>query len=318
VNASILLPYSIPSPAEGVWHLGPVPLRGYALAIIVGIVVAIWIGERRWIARGGRAGEVSDLAVWMVPFGIVGARLYHVATDWELYFGPGRHPVDALKIWQGGLGIWGAIACGALGLVIGARVHGIKLLPLLDALAPGVLVGQAIGRWGNWFNQELYGGPTDLPWGLEIDPDHRPVEHLDQATFHPTFLYESLWSVGAFLLLLWADRKFRMGHGTVLAGYVMLYTAGRAWIENLRVDSVQLDDVGGLRFNVWTSLVLFVLAAIFLVLQRRRHPGRETHVRTRPATDDPAAELPGEAGEPPVTPDAGSGPTTGTGQVDRG
>jgi prolipoprotein diacylglyceryl transferase len=151
---------SIPSPSEGVWHLGPVPIRAYALCIIVGIVLAIWIGERRWVARGGQPGEVSDLAIWGVPFGLVGGRLYHVITDWHLYFGEDQNPVTALYVWRGGLGIWGAIALGAIGMWIGARLRGIKLLPLLDAIAPGVLVAQAMGRWGNWFNQELYGRPT--------------------------------------------------------------------------------------------------------------------------------------------------------------
>ena len=165
---------TIPSPAQGVWHLGPVPLRGYALCIIVGIVAAIWIGERRWVARGGRPGEVADLAIWAVRSAWSAAGSTTSITDWQLYFGEGRNPVTALYVWRGGLGIWGAIALGALGVVIGARRKGIKLLPVLDAIAPGVLVAQALGRWGNWFNQELFGRPTDLPWGLEIDPAHRP------------------------------------------------------------------------------------------------------------------------------------------------
>jgi prolipoprotein diacylglyceryl transferase len=272
---------SVPSPSDGVWNLGPLPIRGYALCIIVGIVLAIWIGERRWVARGGTAGEVSDLAIWAIPFGLVGGRLYHVITDWELYFGEGRNPVTALYVWRGGLGIWGAVALGALGVWLGARRRGIRLLPLLDALAPGVLLAQAVGRWGNWFNQELYGRPTDLPWGLEIDVAHRPDQYLDVATYHPAFLYECLWNLGAFAVLIWLDRRFRLGHGRVLALYVMLYTAGRGWIENLRIDDVQMDDVLGLRLNVWTSIVLFVLAAVFFVWSARRHPGREEQVRTR-------------------------------------
>jgi prolipoprotein diacylglyceryl transferase len=272
---------SIPSPSQGVWHLGPLPIRGYALCIILGIVVAIWIGERRWVARGGTAGEVSDLAIWAIPFGLVGGRLYHVITDWHLYFGEGKNPVTALYVWRGGLGIWGAIALGALGVWLGARARGIKLLPLLDALAPGVLVAQALGRWGNWFNQELYGRPTDLPWGLQIDVAHRPSQYLDVATYHPAFLYECLWNLAAFAVLIWLDRRFRLGHGRVVALYVVLYTLGRGWIENLRIDDVQMNDVFGLRLNVWTSIVLFVLATIFFVVSARRHPGREDVVRTR-------------------------------------
>jgi prolipoprotein diacylglyceryl transferase len=273
---------SIPSPSDGVWNLGPLPLRGYALCIILGIIAAIWIGERRWVARGGKPGEVSDLAVWAVPFGLVGGRLYHVITDYQLYFGGDNNPVTALYLWRGGLGVWGAIAMGALGVVIGARRKGIKLLPVLDAMAPGVLVAQAIGRWGNWFNQELFGRPTDLPWGLEIDLAHRPVGYLDAQTFHPTFLYEFFWCLAAFFFVVWADRRFQLGHGRVLALYVMAYTLGRGWIETLRIDDVQLQNVLGLRLNVWTSIVLFTAAAIYFVVAGRRHPGREEQVYTRP------------------------------------
>jgi prolipoprotein diacylglyceryl transferase len=273
---------SIPSPSDGVWNLGPLPLRGYALCIILGIIAAIWIGERRWVARGGKPGEVSDLAVWAVPFGLVGGRLYHVITDYQLYFGGDNNPVTALYLWRGGLGVWGAIAMGALGVVIGARRKGIKLLPVLDAMAPGVLVAQAIGRWGNWFNQELFGRPTDLPWGLEIDLAHRPVGYLDVQTFHPTFLYEFFWCLAAFFFVIWADRRFRLGHGRVLALYVMAYTLGRGWIEMLRIDDVQLQNVLGLRLNVWTSIVLFIAATIYFVVAGRRHPGREEQLYTRP------------------------------------
>jgi prolipoprotein diacylglyceryl transferase len=282
---SAVLPLSIPSPSDGVWNLGPVPIRGYALCIILGIVLAIWIGERRWVARGGEPGEVSDLAVWAVPFGLVGGRLYHVATDWRLYFGEGENPITALYVWRGGLGVWGAIAMGALGVVIGARRKGIRLLPVLDAMAPGVLVAQALGRWGNWFNQELFGRPTDLPWALEIDLDHRPLGYLDEATFHPTFLYECLWNLGAFGVVIWADQRFRLGHGRVLALYVMAYTAGRVWIEALRIDTVQLSDVLGVRLNVWTSIVLFLAALVYFVVSTRRHPGREDQVRVRPPVE---------------------------------
>jgi prolipoprotein diacylglyceryl transferase len=305
VSLTAITALSIPSPESGVWHLGPVPIRGYALSIILGIVVAIWIGERRWVARGGRPGDVQDLAIWAVPFGLVGARLYHVATDSGLYFGEGDNPVAALYVWQGGLGIWGGVALGALGVVIAARRKGIRLLPVLDAMAPGVLVAQAIGRWGNWFNQELYGKPTDLPWGLEIDPANWPsgLTFPEGTTFHPTYLYEFLWNLAAFALVIWADRRFRLGHGRVLALYVMAYTAGRGWIEYLRIDTVELDDVGGLRFNVWVSIVLFVAAAAYFVLSLRRRPGREESVwqdghgptgETPEAGGDPVAAEPSE------------------------
>jgi len=293
----MLTPLSIPSPSNAIWYLGPVPIRGYALAIILGIIVAIWLAERRWVARGGRSGDISDLAVWGIPFGLVGGRLYHVLTDSSLYFGEGRNPIEALYIWRGGLGIWGAIALGALGIILGARRKGIRLLPVLDAIAPTVLVAQAIGRFGNWFNQELFGRPTDLPWALEIDPEHRPAGYFQDDTFHPTFLYECLWNLGAFGFVVWADRRFRLGHGRVAALYVMAYTLGRGWIEMLRIDDVELQDVGGLRFNVWTSIVLFVAAATYFVISSRRHPGREESVYV----DEPAdavAPSPGEAGNP--------------------
>jgi prolipoprotein diacylglyceryl transferase len=279
-----LIAATIPSPSDAVWEIGPFPLRGYALCIILGIVVAIWIGEKRWHARGGRIGDVQDIAVWAVPFGLIGARAYHVATDWKRYFGEGGDPVEALYVWQGGLGI--------------CRIKGIKLLPLLDALAPGVLVAQAIGRWGNWFNQELYGRPTDLPWALEIDRAHFSDQYLAThsgvpsvsacaenpdlagcvATFHPTFLYECLWNLAAVALIIWLDRRFRLGHGRVMAAYVMAYTLGRGWIEYLRIDDVQLDNVLGLRFNVWTSIVLFVAAAAYFLWSSRKRPGREDTV----------------------------------------
>ena len=272
----------LPSPDQGVWHLGPIPIRGYALCIILGIIVAVWLGERRWVARGGRSGTVGDVAVWAVPFGLVGGRLYHVLTDPQLYFAEGRDPVAALYVWRGGLGIWGAVALGALGAYIGCRRHGVNFRAYADAVAPGIALAQAIGRWGNWFNQELFGKPTTLPWGLEIDPAHRGDLQAYE-TFHPTFLYESLWDLGVAGLVIWADRRFRLGYGRAFALYVMAYTAGRGWIEYLRVDPV--NDILGVRLNVWTSILVFLAAAAYFVVTTRRHPGRETEVE--PAATDP-------------------------------
>ena len=269
---------SLPSPDQGVWYLGPFPLRAYALCIIAGVVVAVWLGERRWVARGGKPGQVSDIAIWAVPFGLVGGRLYHVITDYQLYFGEGREPLTALYVWQGGLGIWGAVALGALGAYIGARRNHLKFAPLADAVAPGIVIAQAIGRWGNWFNQELFGRPTTVPWALEIDPEHRPDGYEQSETFHPTFLYEFGWNLAVAGLVLWADRRFRLGHGRAFALYVAGYTAGRGWIEYLRIDEVQADDVFGLRLNVWVSLVVFVAAMAYFVIVGRRHPGREDQV----------------------------------------
>jgi len=274
----------IPSPAESVWHLGPLPLRAYALCIIAGCVAAIWIGERRFVARGGRPGAVGDVAVWAIPFGIIGGRIYHVVTDAELYFGQGRDPIDALKIWEGGLGIWGAIAFGGVGAWIACKRGGIDFLTLADALAPGLLVAQAIGRLGNWFNSELFGRPTTLPWGLEIAPRFRPEGYEQFATFHPTFLYELLWNLAAAALLVWLDRKYRFTHGRAFALYVMLYTAGRVWIEALRIDTV--NHLGPFRLNIWTSIVVFALALAYFLWARRR-AGRDDAGR-----DDAVAESP--------------------------
>jgi len=266
----------IPSPSDGVWHLGPLPLRAYALAIILGIVVAIWVGERRFVARGGRAGQVSDIAVWAIPFGLVGARIYHVATNPEFYFGDGKDPIQALYVWEGGLGIWGAIAFGALGAYLGCRFAGVRFTSLLDAVAPGVVLAQAIGRWGNYFNQELFGKPTDQPWGLEIDLDNRPEPYLEYSTFHPTFLYESLLCIAVAIIIVLADRRFQLGRGRVFALYVALYTAGRAYIEDLRIDDAH--EFAGFRLNVWVALGLFVLAVAYFIIVGRRRPGREESV----------------------------------------
>ncbi len=276
----------LPSPSQGVWHLGPFPIRAYALCIIAGIVVAVWLSDRRWVARGGQPGTVGDIAVWAVPFGLVGGRLYHVLTDPELYFAEGKDPLAALYIWRGGLGIWGAVALGALGAYIGCRRRGVKFRAFADTVAPGIVLAQAIGRWGNWFNQELFGKPTTLPWGLEIDPAHRG-DLQQYSTFHPTFLYESLWDLGVAGLVLWADRRFRLGYGRAFALYAMAYTAGRAWIEYLRVDPV--NDIFGVRLNVWTSILVFVAAAIYFLVTTKRHPGRETDVENTGAEADETA-----------------------------
>ena len=267
---------SIPSPAQGVWYLGPLPVRAYALCIIAGIVVGLVIASRRWRARGGTTDALESIVVVAVPLGIVGARIYHVITDYELYFGPGRNPVDALKIWHGGLGIWGGVALGALGGWLVARRRGVRFAALLDAAAPGIVVAQGIGRLGNWFNQELFGRPTTLPWGLEIAPRFRPEGYAAYATFHPTFAYELIWDFGVALVLVWLDRRFRLGHGKVFTLYVLLYTAGRFWIEALRIDTV--NTIGGFRLNNYTSLIVFVGALLVLVWLVRRRPGREVVV----------------------------------------
>ena len=264
----------IPSPSQGVWYLGPIPLRAYVLLIVAAIVVAVWFGDRRYRARGGDRGIIADVAIWAVPFGIVGGRLYHVISDHQLYFGAnGAGLLATFRIWDGGLGIWGAVALGGVGAWIGARRAGVALPPIADAIAPAIAIAQAIGRWGNWFNQELFGGPTDLPWGLHIDPAHRPSGYESYSTFQPTFLYESLWLLGVAALLVWADRRYHMGHGRVFALYVFTYCVGRLGVELLRVDPA--NTILGLRLNVWTSALVGASALIYLFISARVRPGRE-------------------------------------------
>ncbi|GAA2642051.1 prolipoprotein diacylglyceryl transferase [Streptomyces vastus] len=284
----------IPSPSRGVVEVGPIPLRGYAFCIIIGVFLAVWLGNKRWIARGGRSGTVADIAVWAVPFGLVGGRLYHVVTDYQLYFSEGENWVDAFKIWEGGLGIWGAIALGGLGAWIGCRRRGIPLPAWADALAPGIALAQAMGRWGNWFNQELYGRATDLPWAVKITSS---ADGRIPGTYHPTFLYESLWCVGVALLVIWADRRFKLGHGRAFALYVAAYCAGRFWIESMRVD--EAHHILGMRLNEWTAIVVFLLAVLYMVLSAKRRPGREEVVEPAAVADGPAgdAEASGEESE---------------------
>ncbi|TDV46221.1 prolipoprotein diacylglyceryl transferase [Actinophytocola oryzae] len=279
--ASSVFLATIPSPDRGVWEIGPIPIRAYALCIIAGIILAIWWGERRWVARGGTAGTVIDIAVFAVPFGLVGGRLYHVATDWQRYFGEGKHPLDALRIWDGGLGIWGAIALGAVGAYIGCRVKGVPLPAYADAIAPGIVTAQAIGRVGNYFNQELYGAPTDLPWGLELyrrvneqgaqdNLNGVAINHIpiDGSPVHPTFLYELIWNLLIAALVVYLDRKLRLGHGRAFAVYVMGYTLGRTWIELMRTD--EATHIAGVRINVWVSILVFLGAAAYFFLARSR------------------------------------------------
>ncbi len=262
------------------WHLGPLPIRAYALCIVAGIIFCLWLTARRWRARGGNDNDVWDVAGWAIVFGIIGGRLYHVITDPELYFTKGAHPVDAFKIWDGGLGIWGAIALGGVGAWIGCRRKGIRLTAFADAAAPGIVAAQGIGRWGNWFNNELYGGPTSLPWRLEIHDIDVVTGHSQPCGFgnvgqyvcgyyQPTFLYESIWDLVLAAVLVLVGRRLTLGRGNLFAVYVMGYTAGRGWIEALRHDHA--NHILGLRLNDWTSILVFLGAAIWFVRHRHSH-----------------------------------------------
>lgn len=268
----------IPSPSISSLSLGPVSISFYALCIVAGIVVAVWLTSRRLTARGGGPGQALDVVMWAVPFGIIGGRLYHVITDYQLYFTPGKDPWDALRVWEGGLGIWGAIALGAVGAYIGCRRNKVRFLAFADAAAPGVLIAQALGRWGNWFNNELYGDPSTLPWALEIhDMDlSAGSARLDAAGnpivlgyFVPTFLYESLWCLAAAALILFLDKKYALGAGAPFALYFALYTAGRFFFELMRSDYA--NTILGLRINTWVSAILF-LGALTVFLTRRNRP----------------------------------------------
>ncbi len=284
-----------PSPPQGVWHVGPVPLRAYALFIIVGIIAALMIGDRRWEARGGERGVIYDIALWAVPFGLIGGRLYHLATDWRTYFGDGgAGPAAALRIWDGGLGIWGAVALGGVGAWIACRRRDIPLPAFGDAIAPGIILAQAIGRLGNYFNQELFGRETTMPWGLEIFYRRDPAGFVDVHSLdgvstgqlamvvQPTFLYELLWNLLVFALLIVLDRRLTLGHGRLFALYVAGYCIGRFWIELLRDDTA--THVAGIRVNSFTSTFVLIGAVVYLILAPK---GRED-----PATlSGSAAEL---------------------------
>ncbi len=316
---------AIPSPAWSGFSLGPLTIHAYALCILTGIILALWLTSRRWRARGGHEDDLWNIAIITVPAGIIGGRIYHVFSSPDPYFGPGGNPIDAFKIWNGGLGIWGAVALGMLAAWAVARHQGIRILPFLDAAAPGLILAQAVGRWGNWFNQELFGAPTTAPWGLEIDkyiggelnpnwPDPAlPADTL----FHPTFLYESVWNLIGCLVLIVAAKRFRLGHGQVFALYICYYTLGRVWIEALRIDDAEL--VLGLRLNIWTSILVFAIGLIWFVLSRRRHPEPETEVylpgaRALDGRDDDGgpANHDGAGRAADADPDAGRTPSEGS------
>jgi len=271
----------IPSPSLSSFSVGPLTIHFYALCIIIGIAAAIWIGRKRYANLGGNPDDVSEVAIWAVPFGIIGGRIYHVITSPSQYFGANGNPIDALRIWEGGLGIWGAISLGAVGAYLYFRTHktSLNFRQLLDSLAPGVVVAQAIGRIGNYFNQEVFGRPTELPWGLEIDPVNRPNGFESYSTFHPTFLYELLWCLVVAALLIKLPgvlKQITSKQGDVFALYIFGYTAGRVWIENLRIDEANL--ILGLRLNIWVSLIVLIAASAYLIASKRRGNTKENHI----------------------------------------
>ncbi|OBF63260.1 prolipoprotein diacylglyceryl transferase [Mycobacterium sp. 852002-50816_SCH5313054-b] len=307
-----LLAY-FPSPARGVWHLGPLPIRAYALFIITGIVVALMIGDRRWEARGGQRGVIYDIALWAVPFGLLGGRLYHLATDWRTYWGPGGAGFGAaLRIWDGGLGIWGAVALGGVGAWIACRRRGIPVPAFGDAIAPGIILAQAIGRLGNYFNQELYGRETTVPWGLQIFYRRDPSGYVDphsldgvstgQVAFvvHPTFLYELIWNVVLFAVLIYVDRRFNFGHGRLFALYVAGYCVGRFGVELMRNDTATL--IAGIRINVFTSTFVFIGAVVYIILAPKGREDPASLHTDYPVPDDAPAPKPQTEPEPePIT-----------------
>lgn len=258
---------SIPSPSFNSVDIGPLSLNIYGLMIALGVVAAVWLfGLRLEQREVGTRDDASAIAIWAVLAGVIGARLYHVATDYERFR---NNWSEIPAIWHGGLGIPGGLLFGtAVGMYIGKK-RGIPIAVGATCAAPAIALAQAIGRWGNYFNQELYGRPTDLPWGLEIDAAHLEAGFAVGTTFHPTFLYESLWSLGLCLLLLWIDRRFRPAPGQLFVIYVMGYGLGRFWVEGMRIDPA--DEVAGLRLNQWVALSAVVVGGVVLAWMRR-HP----------------------------------------------
>ena len=280
---------SIPSPEVSYIDLGPLRLHFYALFILTGIVLAVLLSDYRLHKRGAERGVMLDIALWAVPFGILGGRLFHVVTHPRDYFYQGADPLAILYVWEGGLAIYGALLLGAVGAYLGARQAGIKFWSLADAIAPGLLLAQAIGRWGNYFNQELFGLPTDLPWGLEIPSSNPayPAGFPDGVTFHPTFAYEMLWSLTGVVLLLIIDRRFNMRFGRLFGLYLVIYSTGRAWIEAIRIDPSEI--ILGLRINIWSAIVGIIIGLTIIIVQHYRHRGIESSIfRTQKASDSDA------------------------------
>ena len=318
VIAPSVLSY-IPSPPSNGISLGPLRLHVYGLLIACGIAAAVWLSQRRWEKIGGKPGTMASLALWGVPGGLIGARLYSLLTSWQV--DTQGHPVWALEIWRGGLGIWGGVVGGiALGAV-GAHRARLPIRPLVDCVAPAFALAQAIGRWGNYFNQELFGRPSTLPWAVKIDPGARaqlPARYQHYTTFQPTFLYECIWDLIVLGLVIWVERRFRIKRGYLIAAYASFYTFGRFWVEYLRIDDAHRWL--GLRLNDWTSIVVFVVSTIILLTMGRAGPADERAGDPLPATvggssTGPDSAEPSEPPEATAEPDsaAGAGSMTSTG-----
>lgn len=289
---------SIPSPSVSSFQVGPFVIHFYALFILLGIALAVAIGSRRWAAKGGHKGVILDIALWCVPIGIVGARIFHVLTHFDFYFHTGADPLDVFKIWEGGLAIYGGLIFGVLGAWLGARSIGVRFLAIADALAPGILVAQAIGRIGNYFNQELFGIPTNLPWGLEIPSTNKayPVGFPDGVLFHPTFLYELIWDLLGFVLIIFVlQKRMNLANGRTLATYLIYYSIGRAFVESIRIDPS--DYYLGLRTNVWSALITVVLGVGLFIWSKATFPGEDAALYLpgrEPAPEEVLAETTGE------------------------
>jgi prolipoprotein diacylglyceryl transferase len=260
----------IPSPPANGISLGPLRLHAYGFIIALGAAAAVWLAQRRWAAIGGRSGTMASLAVWGIPGGLIGARIYSLATSWNIDTDGGRI-INAFEIWRGGLGIWGGIVGGVATGAYGARRAGLRVAPLVDCVAPAFALAQAIGRWGNYFNQELYGHPTNLPWAVRID--HPAAPYTQDHTFQPTFLYESIWDLFTLFGVIWVERRFRIKRGYLVAAYAAWYCVGRFIVERMRIDPAH--KFYGLRLNDWTSIIVFVAAMAVLLLKGRAGPGDE-------------------------------------------
>lgn len=268
-----------PDPAFAQFSMGPLTIHTYALCILAGIVAAVVIAQRRLVARGGQAGQVIDIVLWAVPLGIVGARFYHVFTHVGDYFYPGANLWSVFAIWDGGNAIYGGLLGGTVGALIGCRRAGIRLWSFADVLAPAMLVAQGIGRLGNWFNHELFGLPTTLPWGLEILPTDSmfPKELPAGTLFHPLFLYEMIWNAVGLCVILFLERRFSLRWGKTWALYMIWYGLGRSWLEAIRIDPTS-DAPLGVPANIWASLVAIVLGLVLFLVQTKRHPEREISI----------------------------------------